>query len=260
MSALHSRLCVGWVRHRRLLPKHHAFHYPVFMSWLDLDELDQIMKQSFFWSRERFNLVSFYRSDYLGDASIELAEAVRQRIRQKTGHDFSGRIVLLTNLRYLGFCFNPVSFYFCYPGRAEQPRYILAEINNTPWDERFCYLLDTRNSPQQSRQWSFEFDKRFHVSPFMPMNLRYHWRFSLHPQAVAIHMSLRQNERRCFDATLQLQPRPMSRRTMRNTPLRYPFMTVAVVLWIYWQAFWLWLKRVPLHDHPERSKATRRTP
>ncbi len=115
MSALNSRLFQGWIRHRRYLPKKHSFRYPLFMSWLDLDELDQVMAISPFWSLERFNLVSFYRRDYLGEASLDLSEAVKNRIMEYTEESFKGRICLLTHLRFLGFCFNPVSFYFCFP-------------------------------------------------------------------------------------------------------------------------------------------------
>ena len=139
MTTLNSRLFQGWVRHRRYLPKKHAFNYPVFMSWLDLDEVDQVLAISPFWSLERFNLVGFYRKDYLGDAGQDLSDAVKSRIKDHTGTDFKGRICLLTHLRFLGFAFNPVSFYFCFPDGSEQPRFILAVINNTPWNER-CLL------------------------------------------------------------------------------------------------------------------------
>ena len=121
MSALNSRLFQGWIRHRRYLPKKHHFRYPIFMSWIDLDELDEVMALSPFWSLERFNLVSFYRSDYLGEAGQDLSDAVKNRIKEHTGESFTGRICLLTHLRFLGFCFNPVSFYFCYPDGTEPP-------------------------------------------------------------------------------------------------------------------------------------------
>ena len=84
MRDLNSRLFQGWIRHRRYLPKKHSFSYPIFMSWLDLDELDQVMALSPLWSLERFNLVSFYRSDYLGEAGQDLSDAVKNRIKEHT--------------------------------------------------------------------------------------------------------------------------------------------------------------------------------
>jgi len=253
MKQLNSRIFEGWIRHRRYQPKNHAFRYPVFMNWLDLGELDQVMARSKLWSLERFNLVSFFRKDYLGDAGQDLTSAVKQRIEEETGDLFTGRICLLTHLRFLGFCFNPVSFYFCYPEGAEQPRYILAEINNTPWDERHCYVLDTRTSPLANEKWTFEFDKAFHVSPFMPMQLRYLWKFSLHGRNITIHMQLQQENQCCFDATLLLKAQDMSQWSMIAIPLRYPFMSCWVIILIYWQALLLWLKGIPSFDHPDKQ-------
>ena len=189
MSQLHSRLYEGWVRHRRYTPKSHAFKYPVFMTWLALDELDQVMALSNCWSLERFNLISFYRNDYLGaHTGQDLSSSVTNRIKEHNGEDFKGRICLLTHLRFLGFCFNPVSFYFCYPEGSESPRYILAEINNTPWNERYCYVLDVEDAPSQKKQWTFDFKKAFHVSPFMPMEQHYRWQFSLQESNLTIHI------------------------------------------------------------------------
>ena len=253
MNQLHSRLYEGWVRHRRYQPKSHAFNYPVFMTWLALDELDRVMAISQFWSLERFNLVSFYRNDYLGgNTGQDLSSSVINRIKEHSGEDFKGRICLLTHLRFLGFCFNPVSFYFCYPEGSESPRYILAEINNTPWNERYCYVLDVVEGPLQKNQWTFDFKKAFHVSPFMPMEQHYRWQFSLQESNLTIHMQLQQDNESCFDATLQLKAKAMTPAEMQNLPLRFPFLTLSVVIAIYWQALRLWLKGIPFYSHPEK--------
>ncbi len=253
MRTLNSRLFQGWIRHRRYLPKKHSFQYPLFMSWIDLAELAEVMAISRFWSLERFNLVSFYRSDYLGDAGQDLSDTVSQLIKEHTGTSFKGRICLLSHLRFLGFGFNPVSFYFCYPDGSDTPRYILADINNTPWNERYCYVLDTEQSPVQKDKWTFEFDKAFHVSPFMPMQQHYHWQFSFHDDNLTIHMTIQQDHENCFDATLQLKAQELSRSVMRTVPLRYPFMTLSVLISIYWQALRLWLKGMPFYSHPDKQ-------
>lgn len=218
------------------------------MSLLDLREIEDTFDRSRLWSIGRLNLISFYRKDYIGGGdSIE--KEVKRRIHDASGRQFNGRILILTHMRYLGFCFNPVSFYFCYENEDDQPRFILAEINNTPWNERYCYVLDNENASNGPQD--FVFGKQFHVSPFMPMDLEYRWRFHLQPNRIEIEMALHDEESVCFEARLDLEPQPFTAASMMWVPLKYPFVTLAVVFRIYWQAFRLWLKRVPFYEHPK---------
>ena len=100
----------GKVVHERFEPKHHKLSYSMAQVWVDLDEISTLDQHSHWWSIEKFNAVSFYRKDYLpGDDNLK--KAVIDKIHAETGHTFEGKIFLLTNLRYWGYCYNPCLLY-----------------------------------------------------------------------------------------------------------------------------------------------------
>jgi len=255
---VNSAIYTGWVRHRRFLPVAHSFRYRIFMMYLDLDELPGLFRRRWLWSVGRRNLASFRRADYLGDAGKPLKQAVSDLVAQETGHAARGPIRLLTNMRYFGYCFNPVSFYYCLEADGTTLQAIVADINNTPWDERHAYVLDYSKKPAQAMALAglqrFQFSKDFHVSPFMPMNIEYDWAFGQPQQQLNVHMRNLMEDGRMFDATLQLARQPLDGRSLAWVLLAYPFMTFKVILAIYWQALRLWLKGAHFFSHPDKAE------
>lgn len=221
--------------------------------YLDLAELPALFDRYWFWSARRPALGWFRRADFLGDPTISLDEAVRQRITLEHGQRPRGPIRMLAHLRYFGYNFNPVSFYYVFDEADEHLEYVVAEITNTPWDERHAYVLKVTDAEQvgaQVKRW--QFDKAFHVSPFLPMDMHYDWRISVPAKALAVHMENSQGGQRIFEATLTLSREPFNRYALIRALLRFPLMTVMVSALIYWQALKLLLKRTPFFNHPDK--------
>lgn len=249
-SPLASAVYEGVVRHRRLAPHPHVFDYRMAQLYLDLDEVDRVFKQRWLWSSEHRNIAQFRRSDYLGPGELTLAEAVRQRVEEATARQLAGPIRLLCHLRYFGFVFNPVSFYYCFAEDGTTLDCIVAEITNTPWKERHAYVLPAKTARSRERAMHWNFPKTFHVSPFMPMTREYEWRFTTPGDDLYVHMNVLRDGQREFDATLNLRRRPLNGASLARVLWRYPLATAQVVGAIYWQALRLWLKGNPIHHHP----------
>jgi len=249
----HSAIYEGWIRHRRHDPVEHEFRYPLFMAYLDLGELPWVLDTFRGWSARRPALARFKRSDYLGEPDRPLAECVREAVAERSGSEPKGPIRLLTNLRYFGHAFNPVSFYYCFDKRDERVDSVLAEVTNTPWGERHSYLLGRASGSEGVIRG--ELDKAFHVSPLMDMEHTYDWRSTEPGERVQVHIDSRSADGAVsdFDATLSMERHELSRESTRRILVRYPAMTTQVVAKIYWQSLRLWLKGAPYFPHPERS-------
>jgi DUF1365 family protein len=245
---MNSAVYRGVIRHRRRGPVPHGFRYHLFMVYLDLAELPRVFAGRWFWSARRPAPAWFRRADYLGDPRLPLDTAVRDLVALRTGTRPTGPIRLLTHLRYFGYIQNPVSFYYCFDATGTRVETIVADITNTPWGERHAYVLPVQ--PGAAGTHRVALAKTFHVSPFMPMDVAYDWRFSAPGERLTVHMKSRVGGETVFDATLALRRAPLTGRVLAGVLARHPWMTARVVAGIYWQALRLWWKGTPFHPHP----------
>lgn len=261
----------GWVSHRRFVPSSNTFRYQVFQMYLDLDELDTVFEGSWLWSTSRAAVAWFRREDHLGDPDRSLSECVRDEVQQQLAFRPSGPIRLLTNLRYFGFVMNPVSYYFCFDASGTHVEAVLAEVHNTPWNERHLYALPAPVNSETGKSRELWNRKAFHVSPFMPMDMSYRWLISEPRDVLSIqienHRSMQGDSNAAgqstggpvFDVAMQLNRREITPSSLRTTLIRHPMMTGKIMAAIYWQALKLWWKSVPFVPHPRSSASSGNT-
>lgn len=235
-----SAIYKGQVFHARHTPKHHAFSYDIFLFWLNLEELQHISERVRGFSTHKWAPVHFKRTDYLGDPTTPLDQAVIARMSELAGEPLSGTPFMLGQVRTFGMYFSPVNFYYL---RQSDGFYshLLAEVSNTPWNERHHYLVDLKE--QKDAQ------KEFHVSPFNPMDMLYHWKIKQPNQKLKLSMSCSSGKRH-FDAALNLDKIELNSNSLLRVLVSIPSMTIKTVFGIYWQALKLYLKGVPFYGHP----------
>ena len=240
----------GTLRHRRFRPTHHEFTYSLFMAFLDIDRIPETMAASRLSSYNRFNWASFDERDHFGDPAKPLRERLTADAAAHGVPLPDGPIFLLTHLRYLGYCFNPISLFFCYD-RDGHVAAVLAEVNNTFGETRTYWLWSANRRPAEN-SLRFRCPKTLHVSPFMGMNLDYDFVLTEPAERLVAHMNTLEEEHSFFDATLTLDRKPWTPGNLRAALARQPRMSGKVIVGIHFEALRLFLKGTPVFTHPDR--------
>jgi uncharacterized protein len=233
----------GTVRHRRFHPVEHEFEYSVFMAFLDIDRLAELMRVSPLSAYGKAALVAFREEDHFGDPAVSLrqrlaADAARQGVTLP-----GGPIYLLTHLRYAGYCFNPISLYYCYEPDGTEPACVMAEVHST-FGEQHNYWLKGLRADGVAKQ--------LHVSPFNTMDNEYGFRLTAPSATLVAHIDSFRRGQRFFDATLSMQWIPWTASNLHRALVTYPLMTLKVIAAIHWEALRIYLKRVPFVPHPSK--------
>ena len=245
---LSSAIYQGTVRHRRFGAISREFSYRIYMVYLDLEEIPEVMSVHPLWSTRPRSPVRFRRSDYLAPVDRPLDESVRDEVARQTGSRPTGPIRMLTNLRHFGLTENPVTFYYCFVPGEEKLEAVLAEVTNTPWGDRHSYVLD--GVERDGAVVSSRREKAMHVSPLMDMDHTYTLRFGVPGPTLPVHIASSKDGEPAFDATLNLSRTEISRPAISRTRVAYPPMSWRVLSGIYRQAAVTWLQGAPFHPRP----------
>ncbi|NVK21759.1 MAG: DUF1365 domain-containing protein [Kangiellaceae bacterium] len=253
---------IGTIRHNRYSPRPHLFTYNMYWSLLDLELVESNARKLKWLSYESWNLLSFRRKDFHHNGNKSNKASIQDFIQKNTGNNFKGKVYLLSHLRVFGFNFNSVCFYFCVNDDSEL-EYIVSEITNTPWGERHPYLHICQGNKKPSGCYVFHFEKKFHISPFVSMNMDYQWLFKLEQDHLRIHMKVNKqqsdkaaNKNKVLDVTFTGKHLPLTQSIMNKMLLKHPFQPMKMVWRIYWQALKLWLKKTPFFSHPKYQQKT----
>ena len=243
-------LATGRVWHQRKVPFEHRFDYPMWLVWCDLDQVDELLDLSPWWGRA-WRPVVFRDDDFVDDSKTPLAQKVRRKAAELGLHWQQGRVCMLGQWRTLGTLFNPLVLYLHFPDGEDQPDSMLAEVQNTPWKEKHFYSLPLKHYDYGALEVDHE--KTFHVSPFLPMALRYHWRLHVAFPDVRLILKDKCDDEVVFIAGLDLTLLHPETSLMRNVIVRMGARGFATLKGIYWQAFKLWRKGARFYGHPKKK-------
>ena len=239
-----SALYAGVVTHVRLKPRRHRLNYRMIQGLFDLEELPALGQVLTLFSHNGPNLFSFHDRDH-GDGSGDLRGWIERRLPEAGITPDGGRIAVLCLPRILGYVFNPLSVFFCW-NMASRLVAIVYQVNNT-FGQRHSYLIPVTGESRPVRQ---SCDKRFHVSPFMPMGLRYDFAISPPDQSTAIKIAVADAEGPLLDALFAGRRRKLDDRALMISLVAYPLMSLKVIAGIHWEALRLLLKGVKLTPEP----------
>lgn len=237
-------LCKGKVWHKRYKPKMHEFQYNLNMWLVDLQTLSSISNYSWKINRSGFALYKFIEKRYLksvlsGKDEDNLLSKLREKfIALGALIELDMEFFFLGQLNNLGLYFSPLNLYLCYKG--EKLQYVLAEVSNTPWNERHYYLANLDNLD------SFT-PKEFHVSPFLNMNLLYKWHFNVNCEKICFGIDIHDSDSKdiVFKAEYSGSFISIDDKRFRKEVVTNPLNVYKIIFGIYLEAMCLFIKRVP---------------
>lgn len=232
------------VTHARRGVVRHAFHYKV--DYLLL--APETARPYGLFGLGRRGLFSFCSADHGGPRGNGKGAAWAWDVLARSGlrRDATMVMALMAQPRFLGFWFNPVSFWMVL--RDDDLLAVIAEVNNT-FGQRHSYLCHRAGFAPIGPEDLLSTEKVFHVSPFQDVAGRYDFRFRVSAEGIAVLIRQSDGEEGLV-ATLRATPRQMRQSGLLAAALRRPGGALRIVALIYWQALRLRLKGVAYRPLP----------
>ena len=236
---INSSIYNGSVIHKRFKPKKHFFKYKVFSLFLDLSELKELNNKLYFFSLNKFNLISFYEKDHGERDGSSILDWVKNNLRSNNVSTDNIKVKLLCYPRILGYVFNPLSIFFVYDN-DENLISILYEVKNTFGEQHtYVFKIEGENKLIQNNC-----SKKFHVSPFIEMNCNYFFRILNPGDKLSIIIDQYDQEGKILFASQDGIRSDLTNKNLMNSYLKHPLMTFKIISAIHFEAFKLWIKGI----------------
>jgi uncharacterized protein len=239
-------LYTGSVMHRRVSPRMHRFRYRAFWLMVELNVPTNNPKKLRLFSINRPNLFSLYDRDHGDGTDTPIRVQIEKLLFRKGVNIAGGRVRLVCMPRMLGFCFNPLSVYFC-DFSDGSPAALVYEVHNT-FSERHSYVIPVA---KHTGRYHLGCRKNFYVSPFLDMDMTYAFSVTGPGERLAIAIRASKDRTAILYANMVGQRRPLNDMELLKQFFLMPAMTLKVYAAIHWEALRLWSKGIRLRPRPK---------
>jgi hypothetical protein len=253
---MRSHLLVGKVGHRRSRPFTYGLEHDVWYAALDLAELDEVDRRLRLLSRNGRNAVEFRDADHMPEPAVDVRAALLAHLAAEGIAAERWQVTLVTNVRVLGYVFNPASFFLC-RDTGGTLRLVVIEVHNT-FGDRHLYTLrpTTRAGAAADAPFTAAMDKDFFVSPFISVDGHYQVHVRDLPDGLRLAINLRQDGAPMLSTSLVLRRRPLTDRMLLRLLIRHPFVTHKTIALIHLHAIRLWRRGAPFFRHGDWARGT----
>jgi uncharacterized protein len=216
------------IRHVRRRPFKRSFDNRAHTWLVDLDDLP-----------DHGALGRFEGRDHLGSPARSIRANVDAFLADRGIDLTGGRVLMAANARAFGYCFNPISVFWCFD-RDDAPAGVIVEVHNT-YGDRHAYLV------QPDEHGRARVDKELYVSPFHGTDGWYDISVPVPGDDLLVAVSLHTDDGATFSVT------QTGRRTTTNV-LRAAPQAIRGALQIRSEGIWLWVRRLPIQPRPDHHQ------
>ncbi len=230
---LNNFLCENEVFHMRKVPFYNRFNYKICSMLFNIKNIDSVKNLKIF-SINKFNIFSINLRDY-GNFSDNLYSFIIKKIKKNYNIKKNYTIHLLTSPKFLGYVFNPISVYFVsYKNKIE---FLIYEVKNTHHEKHMYFKkVNSKNLKNHS------FNKKFYVSPFLKMNLKYFFKIILKKNGMKILINALSKKEKLFTG-MNIKYITLNDKNLIIMAFKRIFYAQKIIIMIHYQAIKILFKK-----------------